>query len=266
MKNIKMIALILIASLGYMSPDVTAQAQRGRDRDMVCLYQDIHYQGWEQCYAPGDEIVDLRGRRNAISSIRIFGRARVVVFDDSEFRGTSDEFGNDVPDLDRRMMNGSRSWNDRIGSLRVALGFNGSGRFPQPAPYPGNYPNNYPGNRDRDYRDRDPIVRDAICVFQDSNFRGRSECFDSGIDVRDLSRVAGWNDRISSIRIIGRARAIFYENTAFRGERIVVERDLSDLAILRLRDGANWNDQISSFEVRQDSNGRGLARGRGPRW
>jgi hypothetical protein len=261
MKNFKMFALILIASLGYISPEMVAQQRNGRDRDMVCLYQDIHYQGWEQCYAAGDEIVDLRGRGNAVSSIRIFGRARVIVFDDSQFRGTSDEFFNDVPDLDRRMMNGSRSWNDRIGSLRVAMGYAGPVRYPQPNPYP----NPYPGNRDRD-RNYDPIERDAICVFQDANFRGRSECFEAGIDVRDLNRVAGWNDRISSIRIIGRARAIFYENSAFRGERLVVDRDFSDLAILRLRDGSNWNDQISSFEVREDpGRGRGLARGR-PRW
>jgi hypothetical protein len=184
------------------------------------VYQDIHYRGWEQCYSPGDEVIDLRDRRNSISSIRTFGRARVVVYDSSQFRGASLEITSDIPDMDRRSMSDSRSWNDRIDSLRIASD------FPLPA------------------------RTGSICVFEHAYFSGRTECFDSGVEIRELRRNGNWNDRISSIQVIGNARAIFYENIGFQGEQLVVDRDIPDLAILRLRDGVNWNDRASSVEVR----------------
>ena len=97
-----------------------AGQERDRDQDRVCFYQDIQFRGWEQCYAPGDEVIDLRDRKNAISSIRTFGRARVIIYDENQFRGPSLEINSDVPDLDLRSMSGSRSWNDRISSIQVS--------------------------------------------------------------------------------------------------------------------------------------------------
>ena len=224
-------------------PSSSAAGQgRDRDGDRVCFYQDIHFSGWEQCYSPGDEVIDLRDRKNAISSIRVFGRARVIIYDDSQFRGQFLEINSDVSDLDLRNMSGSRSWNDRIDSIRIAAAFP-----PVSA-------------RGRGYDDRFD-GRDGICVFENANFRGRSQCFDSGVDLRELREVGNWNDRISSIQVAGNARAMLYENVGFRGERLVVDRDISDLAAIRLRDGVNWNDQASSLEVRED---RGRARGRLP--
>jgi hypothetical protein len=222
-------------------PSLSAAGQgRDRDGDRVCFYQDIHFNGWEQCYYPGDEVIDLRDRKNAISSIRVFGRARVIIYDESQFRGPSLEINSDVADLDLRNMSGSRSWNDRIDSIRIAAA------FPPLA-----------SARGRGFDDRFDR-RDGICVFENANFRGRSQCFDSGVDMREL-RDGNWNDRISSIQVVGNARAMLYENVGFRGERLVVDRDISDLAVIRLRDGMTWNDQASSLEVRED---RG--RGRGP--
>src|SRR5688572_23189334 len=94
--------------LGLSITAVPAFAQQGRDRndnrdnrdtDSVCFFRDIEYQGPSWCYRPGDELGDLRNRGNEISSIRISGRARVIVYDDEEFMGVSDEFDMDVPDL-----------------------------------------------------------------------------------------------------------------------------------------------------------------------
>ena len=231
-----------------MVPSSNAAAQgrdrdRDRDQDRVCFYQDIHFGGWEQCYYPGDEVIDLQDRKNAISSIRTFGRVRVIIYDDTRFRGPSLEINSDVADLDLRNMSGSRSWNDRIDSFRVAAA------FPSPV-----------SARGRDYDDRFDR-RDGICVFENANFRGRSQCFETGADVRELRENGNWNDRISSIQVIGDARAMLYENVGFRGERLVVDRDIPDLAVIRLRDGVNWNDQASSLEVRED---RGRGPGRGP--
>jgi hypothetical protein len=54
----------------------------------------------------------------------------------------------------------------------------------------------------------------------------------------------GWNDRISSVRVFGRARVEVYRDSNYRGERIRLDRDAPDLGPM------NWGDQISSFQVR----------------
>ena len=54
----------------------------------------------------------------------------------------------------------------------------------------------------------------------------------------------GWNDRISSIRVYGRARIEVYRDADYRGQRLRIERDSADLGAI------NWSDQISSFQVR----------------
>ena len=114
---------------------VPAFAQQTRDRndtrdgDRVCFYKDIEFQGPSWCYRPGDELADLRDRGNEISSIRIFGRAHVIVYDLEEFMGASDEFDRDIPDLRLRVMEGRRDWNDRIDSFQVVAPGRGRGGF-----------------------------------------------------------------------------------------------------------------------------------------
>src|SRR5262245_57251250 len=246
----KTVSLITVTFLFVIWFAPSSAAQAGRDnRDRVCFYQDIHYRGWEQCYQAGDEVTDMRGQRNAVSSIRIYGRARLTVYDETELRGNSTEFNSDVPDLGLRNMSGSRSWSDRIESFRIAGNF-------------GSVPVAGRGRNNDDWRDdRRDDRRDGICVYENANFRGRSECFGVGEDIRDFARVRGWNDHISSIRVTGDARALVYSDGGFRGQRLVVDRDISDLAVIRLQNGLSWNDQISSLEVQYD---RG--RGRGRRW
>src|SRR5262245_6558185 len=253
----KTFSLITVTFLFVVWFTPSSAAQFGRDnRDRVCFYQDIHFRGWEQCYQAGDEVGDLRQLRNAISSIRISGRARVVVYDETEFRGNSVEFNSDVPDLGLRSMSGSRSWSDRIESFRIAGNFGGT------FPGNGNGNGNGRGRNDDDWRgDRRDDRRDGVCVYENANFRGRSECFGIGEDIRDFARLRGWNDHISSIRVMGDARVLAYSDAGFRGQRLLVDRDISDLAVIRLQNGLSWNDQISSLEVQAD---RG--RGRGRRW
>jgi hypothetical protein len=127
-------AAVIVASLSMTAAPVLAQQGRdrndgrdNRDTDRVCFYRDVEYQGPSWCYRPGDELADLRNRNNEISSIRIFGRARVVVWDQEEFMGATDEFDMDVPDLRLRAMEGRRNWNDRIDSFQV-MSFNRRGR------------------------------------------------------------------------------------------------------------------------------------------
>ena len=235
-------AYAAVVALGLSLISAPAFAQQGRDRndnrdggDRVCFYRDVEYQGPSWCYRPGDELADLRNRSNEISSIRIFGRARVIVYDQEEFMGASDEFDMDVVDLHLRAMEGRRDWNDRIDSFQIVaanrrnFGF-GRGRD---------------RDRDDDARDRgdNRPARDRICVYEDINYGGRSQCWNADEDESNLSG-RGWNDRISSIRVFGRARIEVYRNADYRGERLRLDRDAPDLGAI------NWSDQISSFQVR----------------
>lgn len=237
MKRFGVVSLALL-SVWIVSAPVAAQQARNRDNrndrgdDRVCFYHDVQYQGGELCYRPGEEMADLRSQGDEISSIRVFGRARVIVYERDGFSGFSDEFDMDVPDLRQRNMDGSRNWNDRIDSFQVLSANNRRGRGPF--------------WRDRDDRDEtsNGPARDRICVYEDPNFGGRSQCWDAGEEELNLNRVNGWNDRISSIRVFGRAQVEVYRNAEWRGERLRVSRDVPDLGAL------NWGDQISSFQVR----------------
>ena len=217
-----------------------AAAQGGRDDDRVCFYKDVEYQGQAWCYRAGDELADLRDRRNEISSLRIFGRARVMVFDERDFLGASDEFDMDVPDLTLRSMEGRRTWNDRIDSFEIALAGRGRrgglGRGRQ-----GRDDRN--DRRDRDDRD-DRTARARICVYEGANYQGRSQCWDAGEEETNLNRTNGWNDQISSIRVFGRSSVDVYRDAGFRGARQRINSDVPDLGPM------NWGDQISSFQVR----------------
>jgi hypothetical protein len=231
MKHRAFIALMVVGLSMTAAPAFAQGRDRNDDRDnrdgdRVCFYRDIEFQGPSWCYRPGDELADLRNRANEISSVRILGRARVIVYDQEEFMGVSDEFDMDVPNLRLRAMEGRRDWNDRIDSFKV-VEFNRRGRG---------------FGRDRDDRDNRPS-RDRICVYEDINYGGRSQCWNADDEERNLSGT-GWNDRISSIRIFGRARVEVYRDADYRGQRVRLDRDVPDLGAM------NWSDQISSFQIR----------------
>ena len=83
----------------------------------------------EQCYNVGDSIATLQGFSGRTSSIRIYGRAVVTVWDDANFRGHTTVFSQSVPDLGQVRLE-SKSWSDRISSLQVAA--EGGGGFGRP--------------------------------------------------------------------------------------------------------------------------------------
>ncbi len=100
-------------------------------RDGVCFYQDSNYRGPYFCVDAGSNLDTLpRDVRDRISSIRIYGRAEVTVFQDRNFRGPSSRFDNDVQSLARV------GWNDMISSVRVRYaGFGGGGGGSRPPAY-----------------------------------------------------------------------------------------------------------------------------------
>ena len=235
MKQILALAAMLFSGL-LVVPQANASAQFGRGDDRVCLYQDVHYEGWAECYRPGDQVPTMRDHNNNVSSIRIFGRATIIVYDNTNFRGQSAEFASDVPDLGLRSFVGSRSWSDKIESFEVgSLNDRRSPGFGFP-------------------RAQEPDA--GICVYEDANYRGRSQCWAVGTQENDLARAGNWSDRISSIRVFGRTTVQLYRDHGFYGEDLTIDQDVPDLARVGSSYG-NWNDSISSLKVDSE---RGLQR------
>src|SRR5437763_1822766 len=108
---------ITLAPQSHAAPQFGRGRDSGRSGDRVCLYRDIQYQGMEQCYSPGDNIATLQSFNGRTSSIRIYGRAVVTVWDDTNFRGHTTAFTSSVPDLGQVRLE-SKSWSDRISSLQ----------------------------------------------------------------------------------------------------------------------------------------------------
>lgn len=82
--------------------------------------------------------------------------------------------------------------------------------------------------------------RARVCFCEDFNYRGRHFCRRPGQADRDIR--AAWNDRISSIRVMGGASVRLCENDGFGGRCHVVTRD-------RRRLGGRNNDMTSSYRV-----------------
>jgi hypothetical protein len=114
-------ALALLAASALLILPSHAFAQRwGRERfpdSGACFFRDADFRGDYFCVRAGDDVGRMPNDMNdAISSIRIFGRAEVVVYRDIRFNGGSSRFGSNV-----RNLRGA-GWNDRISSMRVQLG------------------------------------------------------------------------------------------------------------------------------------------------
>jgi len=204
------VVLIFVSALSTPSA-----AQRGFDRqsgDRVCFYTDKNFRGDSFCANLGESRRNVGDRFNdQISSIRIFGRAEVTVFEDENFGGARRTYKRDIPNL--------LDWNDKITSFQVSMGERG-------------------GRSGDERRNREP--QNGACFYVDENFGGQSLCLNSGENLPNVGE--GFNDRISSIRIFGKARVIVYTDEGFRGRGQEFDRDVRNLGSL--------NDQITSVRVR----------------
>lgn len=207
-----------IALVALVSSDLGAQVRWGRGpvpRSGACFYEDADFQGQYFCVRRGENVGVLpEGMNDRISSIRMFGDADVTVFQDGRFRGESARFSTDVRNLDRE------GWNDTISSLRVeGTRWGGAGRPPvwgSPS-----------------------LPREGACFYKDADFRGEYFCVPRGASYGELP--PGFNDHISSIRVMG-ARVTIFEDVNFSGRSDRFDSDVQDL-------GRRWNDTISSFRV-----------------
>jgi len=114
------VTVLMSAALGAPSM-AAAQYSWGRPSEPksgACFYKDPGFHGEYFCVRDGENEPDMpKGMNDKISSVRIFGNASVMVFQDARFEGRSSRFDYDVPDLKRE------GWNDLISSFRVAGGW-----------------------------------------------------------------------------------------------------------------------------------------------
>lgn len=195
---------------------------RGRNdepRIGICFYTDENYKGDRYCAEAGEDIRNVEDRFNdRFSSLRVFGRAQVVVYENEGFNGARTILTGNVPNL--------RTWNDRITSFQVAGGRQfGAGR-----------------QSDRNFggRNRGSEPRNGACFYTDENYRGDSFCLETGERVRNVEN--RFNDKISSIRVYGRVSVTIFEDENFSGSSRLYNRDASNLG--------NFNDRLTSVEIR----------------
>ena len=213
---LRMMCLATVAMVAAAAVSAQDRWRRGPEpRSGACFYEHADFRGEYFCVRRGDNVAALADEMNdRISSIRIFGDTDAVVFEHARFGGDAARFSGDVRDLDRE------GWNDLISSLRVeARKWGGEARAPRWG--------------------RAAVPRDGACFYEDADFRGEYFCVPRGASYAELP--AGFNDRISSIRLLG-ARVTIFQDANFSGRSDRLDADVQDMS-------RRWNDTISSFRV-----------------
>lgn len=88
----------------------------------ACFFKEKYYRGEYFCMSRGSRFNLMPpGFNNAISSIKIYGRATVVIYKNENFQSDSAELNGSVSNLDswRLPSDRSRNWNNKISSLQV---------------------------------------------------------------------------------------------------------------------------------------------------
>jgi hypothetical protein len=88
---------------------------------------------------------------------------------------------------------------------------------------------------------REPFPREGVCFFEDPNFSGDYFC--AGVGDSSGRVPDNLNDRISSVRVFGRAEVTVFRDERFRGGSTSFRGNIKNLK------NEGWNDRISSFRV-----------------
>ena len=91
--------------------------------------------------------------------------------------------------------------------------------------------------------------RGGACFYKDIHFEGEYFCMKRGESIASLP--PGFNDKISSIKIMGGATVTVYNDSNFGGRSGSVRRDVDNLKEWRTADDPSrtWNDRISAIQV-----------------
>jgi len=267
--------LTALLLLSVTSLPAFAQQSWGRPhppKSGACFYADPGFRGEYFCLKHGERWPSLPpGFNDRITSIRVFGGARLRVFNDDNFGGISALIAHDVDDLRsfRLPENPYKSWNDRISSIAVfrendewERHDHDQGQQPYqgqppyqplaaPPPYQGQ-PQYQPLPAPPPYQGEAPYQASrgvGACFYLDADFRGEYFCMKEGERLPFVP--SGFNDRISSIRVFGGVRVRVFNDPNFSGINIVFDHDMRNLTEIPLADNPfkNWNDRITSVAV-----------------
>jgi hypothetical protein len=186
----KYFLLVIAASVCLALTTFPSFAKTDDPQDRVCLYKHDNFHGHEQCFRPGAEISDLKD--SDVSSIRVYGHARAVLFENRDFRGHEME------------VTGSTNWHDHVGSLRVTNDYG----------YKNEKSYNQEYLRYKPYPLVDP-VSNGVCVYEKPNYDGRYQCWASGTAISNLV-LSEWDGKISSVRVFGHGRLVGFKRNVRR--------------------------------------------------
>lgn len=206
-------------------------------------------QGWQVISADwgrGNQRMDVTGRiQTYVSS----GSTAVLV--NNQTMGGDPAFGvtKDLRIRARNVNGQTREFTYREGQMfqtamfagspnpgRPVGGFPGNGNFPGAGAYP------------PPVWGQGPRPRRGACFYQQPNFTGPYFCMQQGMAYTSLP--SGFNDRISSIQVMGVEVSLFNDG-GFRGVSGRTRRDIRDLRRwpLPTDPSRNWNDRVSSIQV-----------------
>jgi hypothetical protein len=90
----------------------------------------------------------------------------------------------------------------------------------------------------------------GACFYKDINYSGEYFCMRRGETYPNLP--PGYNDRISSIKVMHGSEVTLYNDSDFAGRRGITRRDIPNLKGWRTADDPTrtWNDRLSAIQVR----------------
>ncbi len=187
----------------------------------------------------------------------------VTLYVDAGFRGVSETFHGDVPNMKR-----TRLGNDRASSVRVApgctvvlyAGGDFQGRSTSLTQDLSSLQGTEVGNDTVSSLrlrcgssaggDADWSGRRGVALYRDAGFAGRREVFyGDDSDLRNNRIGAG---AASSARVAPGCRATLYSETGYRGRSAEIDYDVRDLGATRLGNDAAWSLQVRCGDRRDD--------------
>jgi len=86
------------------------------------------------------------------------------------------------------------------------------------------------------YRNGDNKLQDGVYLYEHSEYGGKY------IRVNDDTTLNNFNDKASSLRIVGNYKAELYKDTNFNGDKETIKSNIRKF-------DSNWNDEVSSIKV-----------------
>ena len=116
------VALLLLFAMTLPADAQWDWGRPHRPKAGACFVRGDHFRGDSFCMKVEDRWPSMpRGFNDQIKSIRVFGGARLRVFNDDNFRGISLLVDRDIDDLRRVPVgdNFGKNWDNRISSIAV---------------------------------------------------------------------------------------------------------------------------------------------------